>query len=287
MRISRIFAYLGSLFLLASLLSACGSLPQPFRHAEGEMVLLPELAGGAVVYPIDGDRGDGYSLAEAMVYVLNVAEIPALMRSPVGGTEPPLFAGKTVVIEGRIVDDRTIVWSVSSASGEILGEYTQKLEKKALEGTSAEARRGIAQRALPGIINLLPIDKTRNVAGPAHIKLIPVADAPGDGDTRLTSAMRVALKEAGFILTDADPSYVLSGVVLVTPYQSDSDMVAVTWLMTYPDGSEFARIQQANPVPKGTMERPWGNLATLIAEGGVMGVQKALSKKIEKEGGVR
>ena len=292
MSVFRFFILLGSLCFSLVTLSACGSLPQPFRHAEGEAVLMPDLAGGVIVRPVTGPMADPYGLTDALVSVLNVAEVPAVLReapkaeADAGGlSQPPTFADKTVIIEGKAVDEQTIVWQVSNAGGEVLGEYRQSVDKTALSRTSPEALRGIAQRAFPGIIALLPIEKSHNVAGPARIRLIPVQEAPGDGSVRLTSAMRLALKTAGFILTDEQPSYILTGNVLVAPYQAGAEMVSVTWLLTYPDGMELARIQQANPVPQGTMDGPWGNLANLIAEGGVQGVQEALRQKISKEGG--
>ncbi len=278
MRHFRFSVLFGSLALML-MLSACGSVPQPFRYSQAEGSLMPDLAGGVVVRPVTGQTDDPYSLAEAMVRVLNVAEVPAILKeeTPTEDKKPRVpLPDKTVIIGGNVQDAKTIVWQVCTADGQELGEYRQTLIKPLSQGMTPDALRGVTQRALPGVLALLPIDKTVHMAGPARIKLLPVTEAPGDGPIRLTSSMRLALKNAGFIITDEQPSYILSGYVLLSPYQQGSDMVTVTWLLTYPDGVELARIQQANPVPSGMLDGPWGDLATLIAEGGVQGVQEAL-----------
>ena len=54
--------------------------------------------------------------------------------------------------------------------------------------------------------------------------------------------------------------------------------MTVSWTVTQANGHELGTIEQANDVMKGTLDRPWGDLAFIIAEGAAEGIVDLLRR---------
>ena len=88
----------------------------------------------------------------------------------------------------------------------------------------------------------------------------------------------------------ADETLELAGSFKVSPPAAGSQKVELNWSVLRHDGMELGTLSQANAVPAGTFDKPWGELATVIAEGAAVGVTEILtrvpvSKLADKPGG--
>lgn len=261
---------------LAVALSACGQLPQPFKRegAPGSLAR-PRIVRGVSIRPIDG-LAHADKLAAAMATAMAERDIPAQVRD----TEPP----GAFVIDGLASEDGDtieILWWLRSPDKASPASLSQRVPMARWErGDSAYARQLAREAAAVLAAPLREPELERPVIAAASrpaVRLVPPKGLPGDGDTSLAKAMRVALERAGVLLRDEGGDYIVSGAVLVAPGPPGEDALDVAWTVKTPDGTQLGVAQQHGNVVKGQLNQPWGGLARDIAAGGAEGVAEIVS----------
>ena len=259
---------------LALLLTACGDIPQPFRHEMENPALAPSAARGVVVRPPDGSPLAG-QVADSIIRRLLEAEIPASRKEVVGGAW--VLSGEVVPAPGLAV----VRWSLTRPpSGEVLGSLEQKIPAAVWARASTKSVELIAAEVVDRLNGPLHGEGIGGLAaaepaGPT-IRLLPLTGLPGDGASSLAKAMGLALKQAGIRAVEGEADFLLRARATVSPGRPGEDMLAVTWSVTTVKGDEIGNSAQQGPVPKGRLDGPWGSLAGDIAEGGADGIAEIL-----------
>ena len=273
--------------MLAPLLAGCTGDPQsvfqpmaPF----GNPLLDPGLRGGINVPRIDGlpltATDTGADLAEAVVNALRAAEIAALETSAVKGRyallgqfDPRSDVAGRVAVNWRLVDDKGE--EVRRFVTELAGDPAEKWIRVMADATVAAINRYVMDvEGLPPPPEEMP-----------KLTIVAIDGAPGVGGRALASALEYHLKQAGFIVSDtvADQGALILGRVSLTPSKVPGaalsrETLAFAWTVMRPDGNEIGTIEQANDIPKGMLDQPWGDLAYIIAEGAAEGIVDLLLK---------
>ena len=275
------------LVLLLPLLAGCTGDPiSAFQPAVpfANPLLDPGLRGGINVPRVDGlpltATDTGADLAAAVTEALRKAEIAALEAPPVKGRYALLgqFDPRSDVA-GRIA----VAWSLVNDKGEEVrrfvteqpGDPSEKWLKVMTDMTVKAITRYVMEaEGLPPPPEEMP-----------KLTIVAIDGAPGGGGRALSSALEYHLKQAGFTVSDAieDRGALILGRVSLTPSKAPGaslsrETLAFNWTVMRPNGSELGTIEQANDIPKGMLDQPWGDLAFIIAEGAAEGIVDLLLK---------
>ncbi len=106
------------------------------------------------------------------------------------------------------------------------------------------------------------------------VAVIAVKGSPGTGDAELTAAMRQTLAKAGWPVLKAPraDALTIAGKVDVSRPKGGTQQVALRWTVSSPDGRPLGKIDQANAVPAGSLDRGWGDNAVPVAEAAATGI---------------
>lgn len=276
MRLAAILA----LALAAAGLTACGEIPQPFRHDDDAVPRLarPKMTRGVTVRP-PADTPEARALADALVRALEDQEVPALVHAG------PAFGH---VIDGELSDGGkavTVRWTLTAADGAqaamadhavpraVLDQNHPVLMKRAAMAAAAKLAQPLADPdALPTQAPATTIADSRPTA-----TVVALRGLPGDGDRALTEAIKRALGRGGLLVKDDGGDYMVEGKVTVAPGLPGEDTVSVAWIVKRGgSGVELGRIGQDGAVPRGRLSGTWGTMARDIAEGGAAGVAEVV-----------
>jgi len=113
----------------------------------------------------------------------------------------------------------------------------------------------------------------------AGVWINTVKNAPGDGNQSLKRAIKAVIKGAGLIVA-RDKRYaefVLDTVVNVGPPDNDNlQRVEIVWTVSTTDDREIGKATQKNLVRAGTFAAAWGEVAVIVAEAALKGIQGIL-----------
>jgi hypothetical protein len=106
------------------------------------------------------------------------------------------------------------------------------------------------------------------------VALRPVEGAPGDGAESLARAMRQHLGRAAILVVEENqnPAAIIQGRVAVGDLGAQQQEVRIDWSVYAPDGKRLGTIGQANKIPAGRLNGPWGGIANAVAENAVQGL---------------
>lgn len=275
------------LVLLAPLLSACTGDPvSAFQHDESfsNPLLDPGLRGGINVPPVEGlpltATDTGADLAGAVAQAMRDAEIAASAAPPVNGRfallgrfEPESDAAGKIAVNWTLVDDNgeEVRHFVTERKGDPDGKWLKSMA----DATVAAINRYVMEsEGLPPPPEEMP-----------KLTIVAIDGAPGAGGRALASSLEYHLEQAGFTVSDEvqDHGALILGQVSLTPSKvpgaaASRDTLALSWTVLRPNGSEIGTIEQANDIPKGTLDGPWGDLAYIIAQGAAEGIVDLLRK---------
>jgi hypothetical protein len=276
-----------AMILLAPLLAACtGDPPSAFQHEEpfSNPLLDPGLRGGVNVPPVEGfpaaAGNAGTDLSNTVAEALRNAEIAASEGPAINGRFALLgkfdpSAGKPghIAVAWTLVDDKgkDVRHFVTQQPGDANGLW---MKTTATDAVTAMNRYIVDSEGLPPPPEEMP---TLTIAG--------IDGAPGAGGRALASSLEYHLKQAGLTISDsvADHGALILGQVSLTPSKLPAqDTLTLAWTVLRPNGSEIGTIRQANNVPKGTLDQPWGDLAFIIAQGAAEGIVDLLRKTAGK-----
>lgn len=108
-----------------------------------------------------------------------------------------------------------------------------------------------------------------------------VSGAPGDGNRTLARAIREALRLRDFQVTD-DPrqaAFRLMGQVDMTQPNAGRQHVKITWRVTTMNGGNVGRATQENTIPAGSLDGSWGQVADMIGNAAVDGIQELFGQR--------
>ena len=246
------------------LVTACGSVPQPFSKEAANLSRAPFLIAptteGIVVLPVEGvDPETGELIADLAAASLQEQGVAAGTRS---SNRASLFLSGT----GRRLPDGAmeIAWTLARSDGTVLGERVDAIASdEQLARSTAEVAAWVRPRAAP--------------AGPLRTPRVAVAGvdgAPGDGNDLLRRAMALALDRAPVELTPAVAAngHAVRGDVAVTRLPDGRDRVVISWVVTDALGGSIGTVDQENAVPGGTLAASWGAVAAPIADAAVGGI---------------
>ena len=254
--------------ILAGILTACGDMPQPFRHEGNNEALRPQAARAVVVVPPDGP--EGAALAKAMVRRLLDAEIPASTR-PVGGDAAWTLAGRCESNGTNVL----VRWRLSRAEAPPF-EVTRTLPATAWTAASPALMEGLAGdlvlAVLPALAEAPPLVSSPPAVS-RTLRLAPLTGLPGDGNRALAEAMRRQLKGTGLVLVEGDgPADLEARLQVALVPQPGGDALTLVWRVVTPAGKELGQATQRGAVPHGRLDQAWGALADDIAAGSTEGL---------------
>lgn len=257
--------WLAALALLLAV-TACETVPRPFKHEEGTVNALarPKLGRGIALHAT-ADIVSGEALSDAVIKAFEDREIPVTLR------RGPGF--------GRVIEvtpeDNTVLWRLLAADG---AEMSRLSTPTAMPGKLVAAQ--VAAQFHPFLED--PDAQPQLAPGRAlpqmpKIRIEPMKGLPGDGDTALPQALAKALAREGVEIA-ADAAFTVVGVVTVAQVNTTDDNVTISWLIKQGNagGPQLARIDQSGAVPRGRLNLTWGSMARDIAEGGASGVAEVL-----------
>ncbi|MGB0671898.1 MAG: SPOR domain-containing protein [Rhodospirillales bacterium] len=290
----RFVAPLALLLGLAIGLTACGSIPQPFRSAEKNNGLLNLKASQAlIVLPVQGvSPAFGVAIQKAMTLALSDSDLPASMANRPNGVN---YALTGLVQENSRGGDQVrldVVWSLSAPEGGPAGLYQQRAlvplnawlseDPAAVVQLVAEGAGAInnLMQDNPEIVRAQPKDDTAT-QGP-RIALGGVTGAPGDGNDALAAAMARALRGVGVTVTpnSTEADFLLTGVVAVTAPQggakNKTQQISINWSVTGRGGKNAGATNQNNTIPAGSLDGTWGAIAGHAAAAVAPGIKQIL-----------
>jgi hypothetical protein len=107
-----------------------------------------------------------------------------------------------------------------------------------------------------------------------------VTGATGKGNAELTTAMRKALKEAGWPVSTSPRKDALTirGRVTIGKPHGPNQSAKIVWDVLTPDGKRLGDLKQDNAVPAGSLDQSWGENAGYAAEAAAEGIFKLIQK---------
>lgn len=268
--------------------TACGPLPRPFQpppEAPANPLVTEAAARGVWVQPLDGvSRPMSKLLAEAVVEGFQLRGIRATTNSDANSRYR--LKGKAALNK----DDPSlpyvvlITWTLFDYSGNPIGSEVEGVfgSRKDWDFGSPEVIAEVGENA-PKIISAM-IGEDEKVKEKeqqpvksqlAGVWINPVTNAPGDGNGSLTRAIRAVILGDGISLARERrfAEFVLDGNVHVGGPENDLQRVEIVWTVSTPENREIGRATQKNLVAAGTFSGAWGEVATIVAEAALEGIQ--------------
>ncbi len=143
---------------------------------------------------------------------------------------------------------------------------------------AAQAARSLSTLLLQVDAARKQMDPVALAGGPARVRFARVTGAPGDGNTALATRMREFLSRYGYVMQEVSDgaTFGLEGRVTLVPLPSGQQRVEIVWRVSRRDGEELGQVVQMNEVPGGSLNRPWGDVAYVVAEEASGGIRQVL-----------
>lgn len=269
---------------LALAATACGPLPRPFQppaEAPPNPLVIEATALGVLVQPLDGTTLPmSKLLSQAVVEGFKRRNIRATTDQGVNSRYR--LKGKAEINQ----DDPslpyvvTIEWTLFDYGGNIIAIVNEGISgsRKDWDFGSPKVIAEVGENA-PKLIAAMIGEEEKDLepARPrlAGLWIVPIQNAPGDGDISLTRAIMIAIKGAGIgIARDRrHAEFVLQGRVGLDPPKDGLQRVEIVWTLLTSDEREIGRARQENLVEAGTFSGPWGEIASLIAAAALEGIE--------------
>lgn len=258
-------------------IAGCQPVPRPFEGfapPDPALLRLPD-RGGIVVLPVaDAPPAAAEGLAQALAAALRAESVPAVTG---GGNRESAF------LQGRVDDpghDAAVVWELYAGDGKPMGAHRQLIEGTPIrEWALGEPKlmAALAQAGAGPIAALMRGGPVLEVARP-RIMLAQVTGAPGDGNVRLTAAMRAALAGAVELVAEGTTALRIEGRVRVGRAENESQSVTITWAVRDGAGEEMGQVSQSNAVPAGSLDGAWGEVAVAVADWAAAGILDLLDE---------
>ncbi len=269
------------------LLAGCGDLPQPFLGRPGataQRLAQPPPSRLSIPSPTGALLPDAAaaSLAQQVADALQTEDVPAVASRAAR-------RGDWILVVAAELHGNEVIpsFTVQNPAGETQGVSDgAPIPAAAWAGGDPTVLRATARQAAPGIASLLGrIDAAARQSDPnslqnrpARIWFTGVTGAPGDGGTSLATQMRTKLTGLNLVIQDTakDADFQLTGQVETAPGANGTQRIEVQWILTDARG-ERGRILQLNEVPRGSLDRYWGDVAVVVAAEASVGVRDVVA----------
>jgi hypothetical protein len=117
--------------------------------------------------------------------------------------------------------------------------------------------------------------------GDSVVMVIPVAGAPGDGQSALADAMKKHLTEKGIKVTDVKTpgAYSVKGTVTMGAAEGGQQPITIRWSVIDPAGKQIGNaVVQKNKVDQGSLDVNWGQVADIAAGAAAVELAKIAPK---------
>ncbi len=275
------------LLLFPILLASCGDLPRPFAGNPGRralqlsapppprLVIPPPQQG---LLPAPDAAVWAHDVAEALI----ADEIPAF--ATVGGPGEWQLRLSATLRGDQVVPTYTLLDPKGANRGDVAG---QPVPAAAWAQAAPAGFQKAASEVAPQVLGLLrAVDATIKQSDPnslynrpARIFFTGVTGAPGDGDAALSRFMRRKIPETGDQLVDhqASADFVLRGTVKMTDEPGGQQQVEIHWIVSDASGTIAGDVAQGHDIGKGTLDRFWGDVASVVADEAAGGVHEVIT----------
>jgi hypothetical protein len=274
--------------LVFMLIVACGQLPLPFQPSAPNLLVTEVAARGIWIQPLDG-------VSRPMSKLLAGAVAEGFQSRGFHATTNPKansrywLKGKAVINEDDSSKPYVVLinWNLFNYSGKSLGK-----EVIGVSGSLRDWHFGspiiLAEisKTTPDIISsIIDADKMIAKLNNSEIKpnlwgvwVNPVTNAPGDGNSLLTLAIKEVIQKDGIRLatTPRLAQFFLDGNVHVGLPKNSLQRVEIVWRVSTPDSQEVGQAMQKNVVKAGTFSNAWGKVAVIVAEAALEGIKGIL-----------
>lgn len=283
-------AYAGlGVLILSWMMAACGPLPQPFQPSDksANKLLSLEDTPGILVLPIEGSAlGDRKATAEGMAEALRERNLPATTRSA-GHSSRLLRSNAAVLPLSPEVEEVYLRMELIENDGSRIGLHTERQEfpAGAWEAGSPAVVDQVVDRAAVAIAEMVQRPEAKEALIPgfpgARFVILPMKDLPGDGQKSLPSSLAFQLKNMGYPVVEeiTDDDILIAGEVVLTETNQSYQHMTVTWrVLRATTGEVLGQIDQANDIPRGSLDGAWGVTARAIAQGAAMGILQLIDQ---------
>jgi hypothetical protein len=114
----------------------------------------------------------------------------------------------------------------------------------------------------------------------------PVVGAPGNGNESLTAALKTALRDRDLTISE-DPrqaGFIIDGQVDLGEPVNGRQYVKISWAVNTVTGEEVGRAIQENTVVAGSLDGEWGQVAEVVSQAAVRGIQDLFGDAAEETG---
>lgn len=286
---------LGHLLLLAALLlllAACEKLPRPFQPTDkmGNPLLAPVEGQTLEVLPLQGEApelpdGGALQIASALVE----AGLPATFGQRTATSR--LLLGTAEVEPGALGEHLRLRWEVYGPGGSLLNVYLQEADLPPgtwLQGDAA-ALATIGRAAAPLLAPAAQgpeevAARPDSVAKDGQRPMVVVYGlwgAPGDGGQSVPRALASIMTQRGFLVVDdlTAGGFAIDGEMQVQNAADGQQQVSLVWRVLSGEEGEFlGQVEQANVIPAGSLDGPWGDIAAVVAAAAADGLVSLMSE---------
>ena len=295
--------------LLAVVLSGCAAITDPLGMQDPF----------AIPTPFQGVERNDRMIAQAIVVPALVVEAPVGLKPELGGAvrdqvivaarkhDVPALAEPTAMAwvlraqaaalssaheKGKRVERVVLTWELVDSGGKVRtqfgasfasaeGDVTEPAVAQLAEQT-VEKLDVALQRPRTQVAEAAPV-----VAEKPTVWIGAITGAPGDGDKALAQALTaiLPLKGARIEPKKAKAQWRIEGVIKVSSASDKQDVVTLTWRVLDAKGKEAGTIAQRNPVPKGSLNKAWGQSAAFAAEAAAEGIAQLIQQVSAPKGG--
>ena len=114
----------------------------------------------------------------------------------------------------------------------------------------------------------------------------PVVGAPGNGNESLTAALKSALRDRDLTISE-DPrqaGFIIDGQVDLGEPVNGRQYVKISWAVNTVTGEEVGRAVQENTVVAGSLDGEWGQVAEVVSQAAVRGIQDLFGDAADQTG---
>jgi hypothetical protein len=262
------------------------SVPQPFK-AEVKTIALASGANAAndvSLTEIAGlPRDDREALGAALTRACDRYDI--LLQPHLSERRTSLLEGSATLAPAPGGREITIAFSLRRPDGTLDRRFeVRRADPKTTGALDPETTVALARdiaAALAAARGLSPAQAGNAARERPRVFLERVAGAPGDGNKALAAAMSAVLQSDGVEITAnrSRATHVLAGAVALSETaEPATQTVSIAWRVLDPAGVKLAEISQSNSIPKGALDRAWGDTAYDVAQAASEGLVAAFEQ---------
>ncbi len=283
------------IFLFPLILSACGTLPEPFYGnpgSEGAKLAIPPApvlmvpnASGALL-----DDRSAKLFAQDMAAQLADMDVPSI-AGPATGQNWHLnmtakLSGNDVVPRYQIIGPNGKLYA-TQAGTPVLASSWANGDPSMLAAEAATDSRPLtkALAAVNAQVQQSNPDSLEN--RPPRIFMGAVAGAPGDGNSALALNMSRDLPgtDGLMVAKPSEADFIVTGNVKTKPDGNGQILVELDWSILDSNHRKIGQVTQLHDLSPSDISPYWGDVAAAAASEAASGVKEVIQKAVLKKGG--